>query len=104
MNLPERTDYRPKKTDYRPERADSRLERADFRPERVDFRPERVDFRPERADFRPERAWGTHGRTDGRTNESPPVFYRTSSPSGPLPKKETLPTAARSNCTRKEDA
>ena len=24
---------------------------------------------------------------DGRTNESPPVFYRTSSPSGPLPKK-----------------
>ena len=22
-----------------------------------------------------------------RTNESPPVFYRTSSPSGPLPKK-----------------
>ena len=23
----------------------------------------------------------------GRTNESPPVFYRTSSPSGPLPKK-----------------
>merc|ERR1712074_436580 len=25
------------------------------------------------------------GRTDGMTNESPPVFYRTSSPSGPLP-------------------
>ena len=24
---------------------------------------------------------------DGRTNESPPVFYRTSSLSGPLPKK-----------------
>ena len=30
---------------------------------------------------------GTNGRTDGRTNESPPVFYRTSSPLGPLPKK-----------------
>ena len=26
------------------------------------------------------------GQTDGRTNKSPPVFYRTSSPSGPLPK------------------
>ena len=25
------------------------------------------------------------GRTDGMTNESPPVFYRTSSPLGPLP-------------------
>ena len=25
--------------------------------------------------------------TDGRTNKSPPVLYRTSSPSGPLPKK-----------------
>ena len=27
-------------------------------------------------------------RMDKRTNESPPVFYRTLSPSGPLPKKE----------------
>ena len=27
----------------------------------------------------------TDGRTDVMTNESPPVFYRTSSPSGPLP-------------------
>ena len=27
----------------------------------------------------------TDRRKDGRTNESPPVFYRTSSPSGPLP-------------------
>merc|ERR1711905_48554 len=42
---------------------------------------------PERADFRPERAWGglTDGRTEERTNKSPPVFYRTSSPLGPLP-------------------
>ena len=51
---------------------------ADSRPERADFRPERVDFSPEGADSRPERAWGG-GRTDERTNESPPVFYRTSS-------------------------
>ena len=29
----------------------------------------------------------TDGQTDERTNESPPVFYRTLSPSGPLPKK-----------------
>ena len=32
--------------------------------------------------------WITDGRTDGRTDaQIPPVFYRTSSPSGPLPKK-----------------
>ena len=31
----------------------------------------------------------TDVRTDGRTDgQIPPVFYRTSSPSGPLPKKE----------------
>ena len=29
---------------------------------------------------------GTDGRMDERTNESPPVFYRTLSPSEPLPK------------------
>ena len=28
------------------------------------------------------------GRTNKRTNKSPPVIYRTLSPSGPLPKKE----------------
>ena len=37
---------------------------------------------------------GTNGRTDERTNEqtneSPPVFYRTLSPLGPLPKNETM--------------
>ena len=71
--------------------ADLRPEIADSRPERADFRPERVNFRPEREDFGPERAWGERtngrmdGRTDGMTNKSPPVFYRTSSPSGPLP-------------------
>ena len=32
----------------------------------------------------------TNEWTDGRTNESPPVFYRTSSPSGPLPKRQPL--------------
>ena len=32
----------------------------------------------------------TDRRMDGRTNESPPVFYSTSSPSGPLPKKATI--------------
>ena len=32
---------------------------------------------------------GRDGRTDGRTDvQIPPVFYRTSSPPGPLPKKE----------------
>ena len=62
------------------ERADFRPLRADFRPERTDFRPERTDFRPERANFRSE--W-PNGETNGRTD----VFYRTSSPLGPLPKK-----------------
>ena len=32
-----------------------------------------------------------NGRTDKQTNESPPVFYRTSSPLGPLPKKIFIP-------------
>ena len=35
-----------------------------------------------------EREGGMDGRTNGRT-QIPPVFYRTSSPSGPLPKNET---------------
>ena len=67
-----------------------KLERPDLRPNRPDFKPERPDLRLERPDLRPERpdGGGTDERTDGRTNESPPVFYRTSSPSGPLPKKK----------------
>ena len=75
------------RVDWWPEMADLRPEIADSRSERADFRPMRVNFRPERADFGPERAWGEQmdGRTDGMTNESPPVFYRTSSPLGPLP-------------------
>ena len=34
------------------------------------------------------------GWMDGRTNESPPVFYRTSSPLGPLLKKGNSETLA----------
>ena len=56
---------------------------SDSRPVRADFRPEKVDFRPESTDYRLVRAW--EGRIDGWRNKSPPVFYRTSSPSGPLP-------------------
>ena len=70
-------------------RANFRPDRADSRPERADFRPEKADFRPERADFSSERAWG--GQTNGQTNKQKfPVFYRTSSPSGPLPKMERM--------------
>ena len=69
--------------DLRPERPDLRPERPDLRPERLDLRPERPDLRPEGSD---EGGGLTNERTDGRTNESPPVFYRTSSPLGPLPK------------------
>ena len=77
------------------------------------LRPERPDLRPERPDLRPEGSEGggdeqrngqrngrmdewtnertnerTNKQTDERTNKSPPVFYRTSSPLGPLPKKQ----------------
>ena len=37
----------------------------------------------------------TYVRTDGRTDgQIPPVFYRTSSPSGPLPKKLYDPSSS----------
>ena len=62
-----------------------------MRPERTDLRPERMDLRPERPDLRPEKPgqggtnrWANE-RTNNQTNKSPPVFYRASSPSGPLP-------------------
>ena len=66
----------------------------DLEPERPDLRPKRLDLRPERLDLRPEgsdEGGGlTNKKTNGRTNESPPVFYRTSSPLGPLPKNTVL--------------
>ena len=65
-----------------------RPERPDLRPERPDLRPERPDLRPERLDLGPEGPDGEDEQTNGRTNESPPVFYRTLSPSEPLPKKK----------------
>ena len=63
--------------------------RSDLKPERLDLRPERPNLRPERPDLRSEGpdGGGTNKRTNKRTNESPPVFYRTLSPSGPLPKR-----------------
>ena len=86
---PERPNLRPGWPGLRPENLYLRPEWLDLRPERQDLRPERQDFRPERPDLRPEGLdeGGTHERTNERTNKSPPVFYRTSSPSGPLPKK-----------------
>ena len=59
-----------------------------MRPERLDLRPERPDLRPERPDLRPERPEKLDQgdkQTDGWTNKSPPVFYRTLSPLAPLP-------------------
>ena len=55
------------------------------------LRSESADTRPERAHFRSERTWAgsTDKRTDGMTNESPPVFYRTLFPLGPLPKNRS---------------
>ena len=90
---PERADFRPERADFMLERANFRPEKASLHPEMVDFRPERVNFRtekansrPKRANFRPEKpdGGGTNGQTNRWTNENPPVFYRTSSPSGPL--------------------
>ena len=64
-----------------------RPKRADYRPERVDLRHEGTDFWPYRADFRVERPDGGTDRLNNRwTNKSPPVFYRTLSPSGRCPK------------------
>ena len=92
---PKRAESRPERADSGPEKADSRPEKADSRPERADFRPEGVDFRSERADFRPERACGgTDRQTDRERNEQKsPVFYRTLSLLGLLPKKYTEPVA-----------
>ena len=75
--------------ELRPERLDLRPKRLDLRPDRPGFRPERPDLRSQRPELRPE-GLDEGGRTDERTNESPPVFYRTSSPSGPLPKNKMI--------------
>ena len=75
---------RPGRADLRLGRADFRLKRLGLRPERLSFRPERLDLRPERLGLRPERSNGEGG---GRTNESPLVFYRTSSPFGAVAQK-----------------
>ena len=65
-----------------------------IRPEICSLRPQTCPLRvrTESVDFRPERAWesltgpgGMDLRTEERTNKSPPVFYRTLSPLGPLP-------------------
>ena len=89
---PDRPNLRPERPNVRPEGLDLSPEGPDLRPERPDLRPERPDLKPERSDLRPEGPdeggdGRTNKQTDGRTNESPPVFYRTLSPSRPLPKK-----------------
>ena len=49
---------------------------------------EKLDLGSKRPDLRPEGPEGGMNKpTDGWTNKSPPVFYRTSSPSRPLPKR-----------------
>ena len=52
------------------------------------FGPYSLDFGPQRRRSPEDGAGGTDGRTYGRTDgQIPPVFYRTSSPLEPLPKK-----------------
>ena len=90
---PEICPLRPEICPLRPEICPHRPEICPLRPWIGEgrLRPERADFRPERADFRPKRAWGDkqiEGRTKKRINKSPPMFYRTSSHLGRLPKKQ----------------
>ena len=85
----------------KPTRADDRLEREDLGLESADLRLGRADLKSERADLRLYRPDIRSGRPDEAdkwidkqtnklTNESPPVFFRTSSPSEPLPRNLKL--------------
>ena len=83
---PERPNLRPERPGLRPEKPYLMPKRPGLRPNRLDLRPERPDSRSQRPDLGLEGPnGGTHKQTHERTNESPPVFYRTLSPSGPLP-------------------
>ena len=42
-------------------------------------------------------------RSDARTNKSPPVFYRTSFPLGPLPKNGKMYVRSESSMVRKKE-
>ena len=89
LNAPERANIRLKREDFGPEK-------ADFGPERTELGPERTNFRAEKAGFSPRGELGEGGGDeltnlrDGQTNKSLPVFYRTSSPFGPLPKEQRM--------------
>ena len=91
-----RPGLRPENLNLKPEKPNLRPERPGLRPEKLDLRPERPNLRSQRPDLRPEGPDGgrnkrTNEQTNKRKNKSPPVFYRTSSPLGPLPKKEKIP-------------
>ena len=81
---------RPENLNLKPEKPNLRPERPGLSPEKLDLRPERPNLRSQRPDLRSEGPDGgrnkrTNEQTNKRKNKSPPVFYRTSSPSGPLP-------------------
>ena len=59
---------------------------ADLWPGRPNFKLEGPDLRPDGPDLRLDGPDGGDEQTNGRTNKSTPVFYRTLSPSGLLPK------------------
>ena len=89
---PLRQGLRPENLNLKPEKPNLRPERPGLRPEKLDLRPERPNLRSQRPDLRPEGPDGGRNKqineqTNKRKNKSPPVFYRTLSPSGPLPKK-----------------
>ena len=84
-------DLRPQRADTRPQRANFRTKRVVFRCERTDFRSEGTDFRPERTDLKSERSdRETNGQMARGISECPPVFYRTSSPLGLLPRNSKM--------------
>ena len=78
-----RAELRPERPDLRPERADLSSQKTDLMPKKADLRPERASFRPEKPDG------GTNRKMNKGTNKNPPLFYRTSSPLGPLPKNQS---------------
>ena len=89
-----RPGWRPLRPGWKSLRPGWRPVRPGWKPLRPGWRPLRPGWRPLRPSWRPE-AWlvggrtdvHTYVRTDGRTDKIP-LFYRTSPPSGPLPKKE----------------
>ena len=86
---------RPEICPFRPEICHLRLQISSLNPQNLDLLSQAFQIlnQPSLAFYMPSKAIlgliaaisSFKAALSGRTNESPPVFYRTSSPSGPLP-------------------